>query len=397
MGVWNTTFGRAGSPIDVTGNATITIFNNNSTSAVPSLSNAITVQAGKTLTINGGQRCRVQGSLSGEGTVKINFPYVRGDFSTNLANFEGTLNPTSGQFRITTGMNLQKGTFMPGAGVYAAGVQSQSGTETNLISKIGALSSTASDAQLGTGTWNVGYLGTNTTFAGIIGSNATLNKYGEGALTLTGSSTGKVNVYEGIVSLENSTATTTATVTVADGAMVIGTGTSASVTVNKGGTVGAGKALGAILGTLTLTGNLTVQSGATIRIRGRNRTIDALKVNGRITLNDPIFNMERLNNDWQPDTDYRIFTGTGTITLTGTPTFEPAIPLEGYLWDYSALVTDGIIRVVADPTGIEEVEYHKGVESSSEAIYDVLGRKISDSSVLPKGVYIKNGKKYMVR
>lgn len=398
MGVWNTTFGKSGSPIDVTGNATITIFNNNSTSAVPTLGNAITVQAGKTLTINGGQRCKVQGSLSGEGTVKINFPYVRGDFATNLANFEGVLNPTSGQFRLTSGMNLQKGTFTPGAGVYAVGVQSQSGTETNLTHKIGALTSTASDAQLGTGMWNVGYLGTNTTFAGIIGSNATLNKYGEGALTLTGASTGKVNIYEGCVSLENSTATTTGMVTVASGAMVVGTGTSTNVTVNKGGTIGAGKAIGAILGTLTLSGNLTVQSGATIRIRGRNKMIDALKVNGRIMLNDPIFNMERLNSDWLPDTDYRIFTGTGTITLTGTPTFEPAIPIEGYLWDYSSLVSEGIIRVVADPTGIKETESHKfDIEDSSEMIYDLLGRKISDSSTLPKGVYIKKGKKYMVK
>lgn len=186
QGAWNATLGKAGSKIDVTGNATIRMFNNNSTSAVPALNNAITVQKGKTLTISTGQRCKVQGSLSGEGTVKISFPYVRGDFETNLTNFEGTLNPTGGQFRLTSGMNMQKGTFMLGEGVYAVGVKSQSASETSLTHKIGALSSTAADAQLGTSTWNVGYLGTNTTFAGIIGQNATLNKYGEGTLSLTG-------------------------------------------------------------------------------------------------------------------------------------------------------------------------------------------------------------------
>ncbi len=404
MGVWNTTFGKTGSPIDVTGTAAITIFNNNSTSAVPSLSNAITVQAGKTLTINGGQRCKVQGSLAGEGTVKISFPYVRGDFETNLTNFEGTLNPTSGQFRLTSGMNMQKGTLTLGAGVYAVGVKSQSGTETSLTHKVGALSSTAEDAQLSTSIWNVGYLGTNTTFAGIIGSNATLNKYGEGALTLTGQSTGKVNIYAGTVSLENSTSTTTALVTVANGATVRGTGTAASITVSKGGTIGAGKATGSAIGTLTLTGNLTVQSEGIIRVRGRStRSVDALKVSGDVKLNNPIFQMERISGKWSTDTDYKIFTGTGTITLTGTPTFEPVIPMEGYHWDYSRLFTEGILRIEADATSIDNLSPALSGEGD-QSVYDLQGRKIVKRSELrgqnyglKPGIYIINGKKIVVK
>ena len=394
MGVWNTTIGKSGSPIEVTGNAAITIFNNNSTSAVPALNNAITVQKGKTLTISTGQRCKVQGSLSGEGTVKISFPYVRGDFETNLTNFEGTLNPTGGQFRLTSGMNMQKGTFMLGEGVYAVGVKSQSASETSLTHKIGALSSTAADAQLGTSTWNVGYLGTNTTFAGIIGQNAILNKYGEGTLSLTGQSTGKINVYEGAVSLDNNTSTTSALVTAANGGMVVGTGTTANVTVNKGGTVGAGKANSITVGTLNITGNLNVQNGGTIRVRGRSaRSVDDFKVAGKVTLNNPVFRMERLSDDWATDTDYKVFTGTGTITLTGTPTFEPAVPMEGYLWDYSALASDGILRVVADPTGIEEITED---ELRNMDVYDLNGRKLSAVN-LKKGIYIINGKKYLVK
>ncbi|MBO4906758.1 MAG: cellulosome protein [Bacteroidaceae bacterium] len=396
QGAWNATLGKSGSKIDVTGNATIRIFNNNSTSAVPSLSNAITVNAGKTLTIGAGQRCKVQGSLAGEGTVKISFPYVRGDFETNLTNFEGTLNPTSGQFRLTSGMNMQKGTFNLGAGVYAVGVQSQSGTETSLTHKIGALTSTASDAQLGTGTWNVGYLGTNTTYAGIIGSNATLNKYGTGTISLTGQSSGKVNIYAGTVSLENSTSTTTAIVTVATGGTVIGTGTTTSITVNKGGTVGAGKATGTTVGTLTITGNLIVQNGGHIRVRGRStRSVDAFKVAGKVTLNNPVFIMERLSGEWTSDTDYKVFTGDAAITVTGTPTFEPAIPMEGYLWDYSQLASDGIIRIVADPTGISDV----GSDANgqwTDAIYDLSGRRKGNPQ-LPKGIYIVNGKKVLTK
>jgi autotransporter-associated beta strand protein len=393
MGAWNTTFGTASSTIDVTGNAVITIFNNNSTSAVPTLSNTINVVKGKTLTINGGQRCSVQGKWIGEGTVKISFPYVRGDVSTNLSDFEGVLNPTSGQFRLVSGMNMQKGTFTPGSGVYAVGVKAGSGTESNYTHKIGALSGTATDAQLGTSVWNVGYLGTSTTFAGIIGANATLNKYGEGALTLTGSSTGKINVYEGTVSLENTTATTTALITAANGGMVIGTGVTSDITVKDGGTVGAGKATGSAAGTLTLTGNLTVQDGGSIRVRGigRGKTVDALNVSGNVTLNNPVFLMERRSGSWQTDTDYQVFTGTGMITLNGTPTFEPANPLEGYVWDYSALVSDGILRLVADPTGINAVKSEELKVKSEGQWYDLSGRRVQKPT---KGVYIKNGKKY---
>ena len=383
MGAWNATFGRSGSPIHVTGNATITIFNNNSTSAVPSLGNVITVQKGKTLTINGGQRCDVQGSFLGEGTVKINFPYVRGDFFTDVTHFEGELNPTDGQFRLTAGMNLQKGTLKLGDGVYAVGVKSHSGTETSLTHTIGALSSTASDAQLGTSIWNVGYLGTNTTFAGIIGSNATLNKYGEGVLILTGSSAGKITVYGGTVSLENTTATTTALVTAASGGTVVGAGTTASVTVSRGGTVGAGKATGTTVGTLTITSNLTVQNGGAIRVRGHGtRSVDEFRVSGKVTLVNPLFRMERLIGEWAPDTDYKVLTGTGTITLTGTPTFEPAIPMEGYIWDYNALASDGIIRVVSNPVGIERTtpDLPRIEEEKACEVFDLSGRRVNKAS-----------------
>lgn len=399
MGVWNTTFGKPGAAIDVTGNASITIFDNNSTGAVPTLTNAIKVQSGKTLTINGGQRCTVQGSFSGEGTVKISFPYVRGDFSTNLTDFEGVLNPTSGQFRITSGMNMRKGTFTPGAGVYAVGVRSQSGTESSLTHYIGALSSTATDATLGTSVWNVGYLGSNTTFAGIVNSSATLNKYGEGVLTLTGSSAANITVREGSINLMNSTSTTTGLVTAANGGTVNGTGSTANVTVNTGGTIGAGDATKSGTGTLTITGNLTVKDGGTIRMRSRRgtSTVDALKVNGKVTLTNPVFRMECATGTWRTETDYKLFTGTGEITLNGTPTFDPETPLEGYVWDYSALASDGIIRVVSDPTGITTLTSEESdSERGENIVYDLNGRRVTTPN-LPKGIYIINGRKTIIK
>ena len=337
MGAWNTSFGKAGSPLDVTGNATLVVFDNNSSSAVPVLNNAITVSKGKTLTLQGGKRCKVQGSMAGQGTVKVSFPYVRGDFSTSLTDFEGTLNPTSGQFRLTSGMTMQKGTLKLGEGVYAVGVKAQSGTEVSLTHKIGTLSSTAADAQLGTGIWNVGYLGVNSTFAGTIGGGATLQKYGEGTLTLSGTGEGKVVVYEGTIA---------------------GTGT---------------------------VGTLTLKEGAALQVKGRsNGTLDLLKVTGKVSLNNPLFRMERFSGTWKPDVDYELFNG--PVTLTGTPSFEPAVPAEGYRWDYSLLASQGILRVVPDETGITGVNELKGQESE----WDLSGRKVSSRQ---KGWHVSKGKK----
>ena len=394
QGSWNSTFGPAGSKIDVKGNCTITIFNNNSTSAVPILNNAINVAKGKTVTINGGQRCNVGGSFTGEGTIKINFPYVRGDFYSNMSKFEGTLNPTSGQFRLTSAMDLSKGTFKPEAGVYAVSVKSQSGTESSLTHKIGALESTATDCQLSTGVWNVGYLSTNTTYAGIVGGSGTLNKYGDGILTMTGASAGAFNVNGGILSLDNtSAATTTGMVTVNSGGKVMGSGKTASITVNKDGTVGAGKSSGIITGTLTLTGGLTVKSGGHISIRGRStKSVDKFVVGGNVSLASPIFDMSRLSGDWATDTEYKIFDCSGKITLTGTPTFVPEEPLPGYMWDYSMLTSDGVLKIVENPaSGINGIN----ADSKEEVIYDLSGRRVEQ--ITTPGIYIVNGKKVVVK
>lgn len=393
QGSWNSTFGPSGSKIDVKGNCAITIFNNNSTSAVPTLNNAINVAKGKTLTINGGQRCKVGGSFTGEGTIKISFPYVRGDFYSNMSKFEGTLNPTSGQFRITSAMDLSKGTFKPEAGVYAVGTQSQSGTESSMTHKIGALESSATDCQLSTGVWNVGYLGTNTTYSGIIGSKGTLNKYGEGTLSMSGASAGAFNVYGGVLSLDNTSATTTGMVTVQNGGKVMGTGKTSSITVNKGGIIGAGagKSTATSTGTLTLTNNLTVKLGGHISIRGRSISIfDKFVVGGNVSLASPVFEMSRLSDDWTPDTDYQIFNCSGKITLTGTPTFLPEEPLPGYIWDYSELATRGVLRLAENPaSSINSVNSDR----KEDVIYDLNGRRIN--AITEPGIYIINGKRVM--
>ena len=388
MGAWNTTFGTATSAIDVTGNSRIVIFNNNSTSAVPSLKNVISIAKGKTLTVDGGQRCKVQGTLKGEGTLKISFPYVRGDFESNTSAFEGTLEVTSGQFRITTALDLSKAIFKLDAGVYAASLSSQGGSETSRTIKIGSLESTATDCSFGTGVWNVGYRGENSTFAGAFNSSATLNKYGEGALTLTGASAANMNVNEGVLEVENtSKETTTGLITVNDGGTLSGRGTTASVLVKKGGKLAAGKSA-VMTSTMTISNSLTVNDGGYVRVRGRGTSsVDAYKVAGNVRLTNPIFKMERLSGDWEADAELKVFTGDGKITVTGTPRFEPSVPMAGYMWDTSVLESEGIIRVVADPVGIRGVY----ADEQEEVTYDLSGRRITTDH--GHAVRIINGKK----
>ncbi len=367
MGTWRSTFGSATSDLTVTGNSAITIFNNNSTGSVPTFQNKLTIEEGKTLTMNTGQRCKIQGTLLGQGTMNISFPYVHGDFGMKTSAFEGTLNVTSGQFRITSAMDLAKGTMKVGAGVYVVHVQSQSSNETNLTSKIGALQGTATDASFGTGTWNVGYLGTNTSFAGKFGSSATLNKYGDGILTLTGQNDNQATVYQGTLNV---------------------TGQLASVVVNSGATLSASKSASAV-GTATLTGTLQVKAGGRLLVNARStNSVDQFKAAGRITLTSPVFVMQRLSGDWKPEVDYKIFTGAGSIVLSGTPAFEPAIPMPGYKWDYSQLVSDGILRIVEDPDGIGNIYREPFIPKDD--IYDLDGRPASKNH---KGIHITNGKK----
>lgn len=391
MGAWNAGFGKSGSAIDVTGNASIIVFNNNSTSAVPNLNYAVRIAPGKALTIACGQRCIVGGKLTGEGTLKISYPYVRGDFAMNLSAFEGTLQPTSGQFRLTTALNLTHGIFAPGSGVYTAGYRSQSGSETSYTHNIGSLKSDATDASFGTGIWNVGALGQDDTFAGKFNASATLNKVGEGTLTLSGNSECAVNVNAGTLLLGNSTGVATSgTVTVKAGAQLRGTGTTNQVVVNKGATLAAGKQNSLLVGKLTVTGNLTLQDGAILSVRARStRSVDQFIVGGNVKMTNPVIRLERLSGDWQTSVDYKVFTVDGTMSLIGTPILEPAVPITGYVWDLSSLTDEGIIRIVEDPVGIRGVE--NDASSSTTTIYDVNGRRVSHP--LSHGVYVVGGKK----
>ena len=371
MGTWNTTFGAATSPITVVGNATLGIFDVNSTSTVPTFQNRLTIDAGRTLTMTTGKRCKIQGTLLGQGTMKISYPYVRGDFSMNTSAFEGTLHVTGGQFRIVAATDLSKATMRLDAGVYAVHAKSQSADEQDLTTKIGSLQSSAADAQLSTGTWNVGYLGRDDVFAGRF--TGALNKYGTGRLTLTGSaSTGALTIFEG----------------------TLGIGTSA--------TAGA---------TFTHVGPLSVRKGAALAFKVQRTSTavrcDALDIAGRVTLVSPTIAITLLgNNALQAGDELHLFTGSGAVSLSGTPVItvsgsavaDASRPAPGLKWDTTRLASDGILAVAEDPDALTAVGDDRRAD---QPVYDLGGRRVSSDArqALPsrRGIYVVGGHKVVVK
>lgn len=396
QGSWNAQIGKAGSIIEVTGNTTYKMFDSNSSGTMPNTNYVFDINKGKTLTLYAGSRCNVNGSLRGEGTYKISLPYVRADISTNTSAFQGTYDVMTSNCRFVTNMDLSKATLKLEDAAYVVGVKAGGGTEQSYTHKVGSLTGTGG---IGMSTWNVGYLGQNDTYAGVFGSSATVNKYGEGTWTLTGASSGALNVYEGAVQLNCTTApTTTGTVTVRNGAMACGTGKAAAVSVQKGGTLKAGKVTGTTVGTLSLTGNLTVSSGGVLEFRTRissagKATCDAIKADGTVKLTSPVLNIVLASGEYADGQEFTLFTG-NLPTITGTVTFTEEHPAPGFKWDTSDLSTRGILRIVADPDydAISEVE----ANVQKCASFDLSGRKLANGEK-KKGVVIVNGKKVVIK
>lgn len=392
QGSWNAQTGKAGSTIEVTGNSTYVMFDSNSSGTMPNTNYVFDINKGKTLTLYAGSRCNVNGSLRGEGTYKISLPYVRADISTNTSAFQGTYDVLTSNCRFVANMDLSKATLKLEDGAYAAGFKAGNSGEQAYTHKVGSLTGTGG---IGTSTWNVGYLGLNDTYAGVFGSAATINKYGDGTWTLTGASSGALNVYEGAVQLNCTTApTTTGTVTVRSGAMAGGTGKAAAVSVQKGGTLKAGKATGTTVGTLSLTGNLTVASGGVLEFRTRissagKATCDAIKADGTVKLTSPVLNIVLASGEYADGQEFTLFTG-NLPTISGTVTFTEEHPAPGFKWDTSDLSTRGILRIVADPDydAIDKVE----ANAQKHSIYDLSGRKVVGGEK-KKGIVIVNGKK----
>jgi outer membrane autotransporter protein len=235
-----------------------------------------TTISGGTLQLgNGGTSGSIVGDVTDNGTLAIN----RSDVFT----FGGAISGIGGFAQngtgttILTANNTYTGPTAVNAGILQAGGANvfapnsafavASGATLNLASfdqAIGSLAG-AGSVTLGSGTLTTGNDNTSTIFAGTISGSGNVIKIGGGTFVLSGTNayTGNTVVNAGTLEV-NGTIANSASVTVNAGAKLSGTGTvdPPGVTIiSSGGTLAPGNPTNPT-GTLTITGNLALQSGA---------------------------------------------------------------------------------------------------------------------------------------
>jgi hypothetical protein len=145
-------------------------------------------------------------------------------------------------------------------------------------------------------------------------------------------------------------------------------------------------------GTITCNNTITVSDGATVNFlvnKTKNSQLSAknLTFNGTVKLT---FTAER---QLEVGDELTLWTVSGTFS--GTPKFElPAM----FTWDTSR-INEGILKITGVDTGVKTTL----VDSDPMNVYDLSGRlvkrmaTVSDTQGLPAGIYIRGGKKVVVK
>ena len=402
QGAWNSTFGRSGSPMVLAGGEVHQI-DNNSTSTIPVFNHVTTIVEGTTNTINGSRRSKINGSFLGKGSLTILTHYVRCDIGADFSKFEGKLtlqNSDSDNDAVRLMQNvtdMSKTSLTIGAGSYVAHFASGGGSEVAATTKIGSLSSTATDAVLGgsSSIFKVGYLGADTEFVGLLKAQR-VEKVGEGRLTLkTSGHTSPMTVSEGTLEMRSGDTApmTSGTITVGNGGTLLGTGMLSSVTVQKGGIVRGGLA-SVTTGQLRIKNNLTLSSGSTVLVElGKTTGNTRLAVTGSITHNgDTILVHVPSGRELSEGEELQVFTS-GYSSATGEVVVK-CLSDDGkqYGFDTSLLNSDGKLVVNNQYVGVDNMMF------SDDAMVDVFttdGRKVRSGvrrtnalNALPAGVYV---------
>lgn len=231
--------------VNVTGGTEVLTGNNTYTGGT-------TIGSGATLALgSGGTSGTIAGNVVDNGALVVN----RSDALTLGGNIsgQGSLGKTGTGTLTLTGTNT-----------YAGGTTVSGGTlKGNTTSLQGAITDNAAVEFAQT---------TNGTYAGAMTGTGSLTKSGTGTLTLTGSSSiaGATTISAGKLALQGRLGTSTATV--GSTATLGGTGTLAgNLVVNSGGTLAPGNSPG----TLTVTGNATLNAGANFITEIDGRTYSA--------------------------------------------------------------------------------------------------------------------------
>ena len=388
-----------------------TIWGANNESTNINNSTNFVIPQGKTGSFYSGFRSTYTGTLTGAGTFNVYTGGVRAYFNGNWSAFEGTINIGKNNRQNKKSYDpeflLGNSNGMPKAIVNVnANARLQNQGKSIRVKRFGG-----TGAIVGTGVWvvdcdedftlttEVGITSARTDDYGntIAVSASPLTKRGTGKMTMT---EGKMN---GVLTVENGTVAfykykpasllngSNNTIVKGSGRLV-GQGLLNSLTVQSGGLlIPCGSAVNETSpGTITCNNTVTVNDGATVNFlvnASKNSSLTATN----LTFNGTVKLTFSANRELKEGDELKLWTVSGTFS--GTPKFE--LP-EAYIWDTSR-ISEGVLVVTGVSTGIKSQT--SNLKSQTFDIYDLKGRLVrrQDLENLPAGIYIRGGKRVMVK
>ena len=344
-------------------------------------------------------RCNYKGRLTGKGTLHVYAPWVRNYLQGNWSQFEGTLVAHTVKwdksydpvFSWENNNGLPKATLNISSGVTFTG-----GTR-NLI-----LGSLAGSGVLSlTGNLTVGGNNKDVSFNGSFEGKVNVFKDGDGSWTFSKALAANEYTFRGgEIRLNNTKLTTSlfgsAVASVQDNATLIGQGTVGNIRFNSGGVLQPGNfSSSRRYGSITTTGFLNMYNGSKLNLiifsnTGNPYSRSWVVVGGNFDFNGEL-NVE-LGEGFVPENGDEFVMWTAK-SFSGTPTAInlPALP-EGLYWDTSNLLQkEGILRVT-NTVGIDDVRVGNGNAGKTFSLDGVAVEKTQRN-----GIYIKNGKKIIVK
>ena len=344
-------------------------------------------------------RCNYKGRLTGQGTLHVYAPWVRNYLQGNWSQFEGTLVAHTVKwdksfdpvFSWENNYGLPKATLNISSGVTFTG-----GTR-NLI-----LGSLAGSGVLSlTGNLTVGGNNKDVSFNGTFEGKVNVFKDGDGSWTFSKALAANEYTFRGgNIGLNNTKLTTSlfgsAVASVQDNATLIGQGTVGNIRFNSGGVLQPGNfSSSRRYGSITTTGFLNMYNGSKLNLiifsnTGNPYSRSWVVVGGNFDFNGEL-NVE-LGEGFVPENGDEFVMWTAK-SFSGTPTAInlPALP-EGLYWDTSNLLQkEGILRVT-NTVGIDDVRVGNGNAGKTFSLDGVAVEKTQRN-----GIYIKNGKKIIVK
>ena len=372
------------------------------------------VPAGKTGEFHGSFRGTYSGKLTGEGTFKPVSGGVRCYWNGDWSAFEGTIQPIANDasnrqnkksytptFNFCNGKGIPNATLnlSNGQTVYSSGPANGDASYTIPVGHIVASGTPGTLA--GAGSWIIGLLGKDMTSQFKVTTTVTKRGAGIWRITTPGNITGAVIVEDGVlqVNTTNQTDKILNSVTLKKTAEMFARGYISSLTMESGTQLTPRAGNLSTPGTLKASGTMNVKAGATVNFRLNSLTsyskLDAanLTMNGTVTA--------EFGTSYTPKAGDTFTLWTVSGTFSGTPVIDlPQLP-EGLYWDTRELAAkSGVLKITDDATvGISTL----AADSDPCNVYDLSGRLVSRQSSstatdgLPAGIYVRGGKKVVVK